>query len=269
MSKYHTPGRAPARLYNPHSTKPFRLSRSKIDYFLECPRCFYLDQRLGVKRPDTYPLTLNIAVDALLKKEFDIHRTNGTCHPMMEKYGIEAVPFQHKNMEEWRHNFTGIQYVHEPTNFLVFGAVDDIWVNPAGELIVVDYKATAKATTPTLDGDLGAQYRRQMEVYQWLLRKNGFKVSPVGYFVYVNGKKDAKAFDAKLEFDVIVLPCEGDPAWVESTLVKAKACLMGDELPKSAEDCDYCSYRNQVEHAEAGKQKSVLKVKKPTANGLF
>lgn len=257
------------KTFDPAGTLPHKLSRSKIDYFLECPRCFYLDQRLGVKRPDTYPLTLNIAVDALLKKEFDIHRVAKTAHPIMEKYGIEAVPFEHPKMEEWRHNFTGIQYHHLPTNILVFGAVDDIWVNPAGELIVVDYKATSKATAPTLDGDLGAQYRRQMEVYQWLLRQNKFKVSPVGYFVYVNGKKDAAAFDGKLEFDVSVLPCEGDPAWVESTLVKAKACLVNNEIPESAEDCDYCTYRLAVARAEQGKEKKSTKEVKPKTQGLF
>src|SRR5689334_3266037 len=194
-----------AKLFDPKSSESFKISRSKIDFFLECPRCYYLDQRLGIKRPDSYPLTLNIAVDHLLKKEFDIHRAAKTSHPMMEQYGIDAVPFQHPKMDEWRENFKGIQVHHEPTNFTVTGAVDDIWVNPAGELIVVDYKATAKATAPTLDGDLGVQYQRQMEVYQWLLKKSGFKVSPTGYFVYVNGKKDAKAFDAKLEFEVSVL----------------------------------------------------------------
>jgi hypothetical protein len=262
-----------AKLFDPKSTEPFKISRSKIDFFLECPRCYYLDQRLGVKRPDSYPLTLNIAVDHLLKKEFDIHRAAKTAHPMMETYGIDAVPFQHPKMDEWRENFKGIQVHHEPTNFTVTGAVDDIWVNPAGELIVVDYKATAKATAPTLDGDLGAQYQRQMEVYQWLLKQSGFKVSPTGYFVYVNGKKDAKAFDAKLEFTVSILPCTGDTGWVDPTLAKAKDCLMG-ELPASGDNCKgYCAYRKQsaaIEQAEKPK-KAVLpkKPKEPTKGGLF
>ncbi len=239
----------PLRHSSGKAGEPFRLSRSKIDFFLECPRCFYLDQRLGLKRPDSYPLTLNIAVDHLLKKEFDTHRAKKTAHPMMREYGIDALPFAHEKMEEWRHNFTGVQHLHKPTNFLVFGAVDDVWVNPKGELIVVDYKATAKKDTPTLDGDLGAQYKRQMEVYQWLLRQNDFAVSPVGYFVYVNGKKDAEAFDGKLEFRVHVLPCVGDDSWIEEALIRARTCLEG-ELPESADDCDYCAYRNRAKELE-------------------
>lgn len=226
--------------------------------FFECPRCFYLDRRLGVGRPDTYPLTLNIAVDHLLKKEFDIHRVQGKPHPFMTEYGIDAVPFDDPRMEEWRQNFVGIQYLHEPTNFIVFGAVDDIWQNSKGELIVVDYKATAKSTTPTLDGDLGAQYKRQMEVYQWLLKKNGFSVSPKGYFVYVNGKKDTAAFDKRLEFDVCMLPCEGNTDWIEDILLQAKETLMSDALPATGERCTYCPYRE-----EAGSAIRNLLTKKP------
>lgn len=230
-------------LFDSFSQEPYRLSRTRIDNFHKCRRCFWIEERFGIKKPDTYPLTLNIAVDALLKKEFDAYRADGSPHPLMLKYGIDAVPFKHDDMEKWRHNFTGVTYVHAPTNLHIFGAVDDVWQSGNGELIVVDYKATAKASTPTLDGDLGAQYKRQMEVYQWLLRQNGFSVSPTGYFVYVNGKKDAAGFDGKLEFDVMLLPCEGDDSWIEPALVEIKETLMSDAIPESGNACEYCPYR--------------------------
>jgi RecB family exonuclease len=34
--------------------------------------------------------------------------------------------------------------LHEPTNLLIPGAVDDVWINPEGELIIVDYKQHQK-----------------------------------------------------------------------------------------------------------------------------
>ena len=142
MSKFYNPKRT-RNLFDPESDKSFKLSRSKIDLFLNCPRCFYIDRRLGTGRPPGFPFNLNSAIDHLLKKEFDIHRAEETAHPLMENYGIEAVPFQHEKMDEWRNNFKGVQYHYDLTNFLVFGAVDDIWVNKKGELIVVDYKATS------------------------------------------------------------------------------------------------------------------------------
>src|SRR3954467_15783421 len=113
----------------------WKLSRSKIDLFMECPRCFYFDNKLGVARPRGPAFTLNIAVDALLKKEFDVHRAAATRHPLCDTYGIDAVPFPHKDINTWRENFEGLEYYHEPTGFMISGAVDDVWVNPAGELI--------------------------------------------------------------------------------------------------------------------------------------
>ena len=219
------------------------MSRSKLDLFLECPRCFYFDRRLGVGRPPGFPFALNSAVDHLLKLEFDIHRANRTKHPLIEKYGVDARPVPHKDLEKWRHNFTGVQYLHKPTNFLVTGAIDDLWQNSKKEYIVVDYKSTSKGEEITeLNKAWQDGYKRQMEVYQWLLRQNGYTVSDTGYFVYCNGQTDRKAFDGKLEFDVTLIAYKGDDAWVEKALLKAHKCLNGDKSPKPGKDCDYCSY---------------------------
>jgi len=202
-----------------------------------------LDRRLGISRPPGYPFTLNSAVDALLKQEFDIHRANGTKHPLIEKYDVDARPVVHEDLDKWRHNFTGIQHLHELTNFLVFGAIDDLWQNSKGEYIVVDYKATSKDEDITeLNKDWQIGYKRQMEIYQWLLRRNDYKVSDTGYFVYCNGIADAKAFDQKLEFRVNLIPYKGDNSWVEKIIFKIHKCLNSDSIPDADPDCDYCSY---------------------------
>lgn len=246
MSQYYNSKRT-RNLFDPHSDQPFKLSRSKIDMFLNCPRCFYIDRRLGVGQPPGYPFSLNSAVDGLLKKEFDVHRAKSTTHPLMKSYGIDAVPFQHEKMDEWRETFKGIGYYHEPSGFIVTGSIDDIWVNPEGEIMIVDYKATAKSGEVSLDAPWQIAYKRQMEIYQWLYRKNNFNVSNVGYFVYCNGKKDKEAFDAKLEFDIKVIPYEGDDSWIEDVLVKANQCLVSDKLPAPGHECDFCAYRKATQ----------------------
>ena len=215
MSEYYTAQRARG-LYEPNSAEPFKLSRSKIDLFFECPRCFYYDRRLGIGRPPGFPFSLNSAVDHLLKLEFDIHRAKGTKHPLIEKYGVDAVPVAHKDLDKWRANFTGIQFLHKPTNLLITGAIDDLWQNSKGEYIIVDYKATSKeGEIKELDKAWQDGYKRQMEIYQWLFRQSGFKVADTGYFVYCNGDKDKKAFDAKLEFNITLIPYKGNDSWVE------------------------------------------------------
>jgi len=246
MSQYYNSQRT-KNLHDSDSKEPFRISRSKIDLFLECPRCFYLDRKLGVGRPPGFPFSLNNAVDALLKQEFDVYRAKGTKHPFMATYKINAVPFKHEKLEEWRDARTrGITYLHRPTNLLITGGIDDIWVNPKGELIIVDYKATSKNGEVNLDADWQIGYKRQMEIYQWLFRKNGFKVSDTGYFVYCNGKTDVEAFDGKLEFDVTLIPYKGNDSWIEKTIYQVNECLNSDQVPKASSDCDYCNYIESV-----------------------
>jgi len=250
MSQYYNSNRT-KNLYNPKSKESFPLSRSKIDLFLECPRCFYLDRKLGVARPPGFPFALNSAVDKLLKLEFDIHRANGTKHPLIEKYGVDAIPIPCEHLDEWRQNFVGIRFHHKPTNLTIFGAIDDLWQNSKGEYIVVDYKSTSKDEEITeLNKDWQDGYKRQMEVYQWLLRQNGYKVSDTGYFVYCNGNTDKKAFDARLEFDITLIAYKGNDGWVEKAVKDAHKCLNEDSIPSANPECDYCNYRSAVEKLE-------------------
>ncbi len=245
MSDYYNPRRTTG-LFNPKSKEPFKLSRSKIDLFVECPQCFYLDRRLGTGRPPGFPFNLNNAVDTLLKKEFDLLRKEGSPHPLFEEFGIDAIPFAHKKLDDFRNTFIGVQYLHEPSNFLVFGGVDDLWINPEGQVIIVDYKATAKDGEVNLDAEWQNGYKRQMEVYQWLVRHNGFEVSDTGYFLYCNGDVGQPKFDAKLEFKMKIIPYTGDTSWIEPKLMEMKECLMKDEIPEMNPSCDYCKYRKEV-----------------------
>ncbi len=236
--------------YQPGQAEPFKVSRSKIELFMQCPRCFWLDTRLKIRRPSGPPFNINKAIDELFKKEFDVHRVAGTPHPIMKDNQIKAVPYQHADLDTWRHNFTGVATVHEPTNLHVYGAVDDVWVTPDGELIVVDYKATAKQSEITIDAAWQMSYKRQMEVYQWLLRQNGFPVSDTGYFVYTNAKFDGNGFADRLEFKTKLISYTGNADWVEPTLQKMKGCMDNDTMPPVGEaamggSCDFCNYARQ------------------------
>ncbi len=240
MSQYYNPNRGPNWNYGGDKWK---LSRSKIDLFLECPRCFYIDNKLGVKRVPGYPFAINDAVDKLLKQEFDVHRVKGEQHPLQTQYGIDARPVAHDELNEWRRNFGGVRHFHEKTGMTVTGAIDDLWINKNNEYIVVDYKATAKDEAVTeLDKAWQDGYKRQMEVYQWLVRKNGLTVSDTGYFVYCTGKLDREAFDKRIEFDVHLIPYTGKDEWVEGTLQDIQQCLESDTIPEAGEECDHCRY---------------------------
>ncbi len=254
MSKFYNAQRK-RNLFDPNSEAPFKLSRSKLESFIKCPRCFYLDRRLGVAPPDGPGFSLNVAVDALLKKEFDAHRALQTPHPIMTRSGLDLVPFQHPKMDEWRDALrAGLQYLHEPTKLLITGGIDDIWANMRRKtLFVVDYKATASKSVITLEDEWKMAYKRQIEIYQWLLRKiiKEFRVADIGYFLYCNGLLEKEALNGRLEFDMKIIPYEGNDNWVEQAIIDAHKCLMANELPPSGEGCDLCEYRKAAKNHKA------------------
>ena len=237
-------------LFDPSAKAPFKLSRTRLENFINCPRCFYLDRRLGIEPPGMPAFTLNNAVDALLKKEFNIYRQKKTPHPLMTQCGIPMIPFDHPQMDEWRETFQGIQFHHKKTNLIMTGAVDDLWVDKDKQLYVVDFKATSTEAPITLDGPYRQAYKRQMEIYQWLLRGLDFKVSNTGYFVFCNAKKSKEAFNAQLDFDLNVIAYEGSDDWVEEVVIKARECLHQEVIPPYTKGCPFCEYRKNAYQSE-------------------
>jgi CRISPR/Cas system-associated exonuclease Cas4 (RecB family) len=240
------------RAYNPNRNadwnyggKKWRLSRSKIDLFLECPRCFYLDNKLGTKRPGFPSFNLNIAVDELFKKEFDVHRVSKTPHPIMSEYKIDAVPFAHEQMDVWRDPFMGLEVVDKDTRLTVSGGVDDIWLAKNGSLVIVDYKSTSKDghITELSDSSWDQQYKRQLGVYSWLLGEMGFTVEPTGYLVYANASKAEAGFNNQLVFETTLVPVEIQTEWIPNTLKNIKDCLESDMYPAPSPTCEFCAYR--------------------------
>lgn len=232
--------------YNPTSQEPYKISRSKIDLFVQCPRCFWLDQVKGIKRPSGPAFTLNSAVDELLKKEFDLLRKKGESHTLMKKYNIDALPYDHPDLPLWRgevNRFSGAKAFHSPTNLIIDGLVDDIWQDSGGDLLIVDYKATSTTKEISLDDEYKVGYKRQAEIYQWIFRAMGFPVSDYAYFVFANAGKNRPSFDGKLEFEMTIIEHKGDDSWVGKTINELHKCLKSDHQPESGDKCEFCKYR--------------------------
>lgn len=248
-------------LYQSNSPDPFKISRSKISLYLECPQCFYLDAKLGISRPDMPGWSLNSAVDHLLKSEFDILRQSQIPHQLMVHHQIEAVPFWHPDFPFWRDDNNkkmGAWVVHEPTNLVVAGIIDDIWINTKNhELYIVDYKSTSSEYGISLDGKYKEGYKKQMEIYQWIFKQLGFNIAPVGYFLFANARKNRPGFHSKLEFDLSIIPYKGDNSWVERTLLSIKSVLDSDIIPESGPECQHCGYR-QLINAQSPKIQTTL-----------
>ncbi len=223
----------------------FKLSRSTVEKYLNCPRCCVLEKKYKIK-PPSLPFTLNIAVDNLCKNEFDYYREIQKPHPLFLKHNIDAVPFKHKNLDIWRSNFVGIRYQSTKHNYDFGGAVDDVWQKPNGDLIIVDVKATSKNNfdwNETFNKyDYAKGYKRQLEMYQWLFRMNGFQVADEAYLVYFNGKKNEKFFNNELRFETYFIKLNCSTSWVENAIIDTVKLLDSNNFPKPSNKCEYCNY---------------------------
>jgi hypothetical protein len=218
-----------------------KISRSGLKLYLECPRCFWLDNKHRIKRPPSFPYTLSSAVDFLVKKEFDQFRAKGVLPPVFAKLGLEAKLFNGKQLPTWRENFVGVQYYDEDLNAMLFGAVDDILEFSNGSLAVVDYKSTGSREAHIYD-----DYQKQMDTYTYLLNRNGYETTGKAYFLFFVVDKSLDSFDKKLNFNEQVIDIDVDPTWVPEIFEKAVKCARQAKSPAPAVDCKHCNYVNSA-----------------------
>tara|TARA_B100000989_G_scaffold261653_1_gene212807 strand:+ start:3093 stop:3854 length:762 start_codon:yes stop_codon:yes gene_type:complete len=226
------------------ATSMIKISRTSVEQNIKCPRCFVLDKKHRIK-PFSLPFTLNIAVDELCKNEFDYYRAKAEPHPLFIEHGIDAVPFAHEQLDDWRNWRKGIRTIDEENGINFGGAIDDVWQKSTGELIVADVKATAKKVfdweKTCAEYDYPKSYQRQLEMYQYLLKKNGFEVAPEAYLVYYNGRKNEPMFNQEIKFDLHLIKVDCDFSWVDQAILDTKKSLEGP-MPKSTPTCENCNY---------------------------
>lgn len=220
-----------------------RLSRSKIELYIECPRCFYFDVVLKKARPSTFPLNLNIAVDNLLKREFDTYREMEVKHPVQREFLCDFIPAKHPMLDNWRNvKKGGLSFEDEIHNCTYFGAIDDIWINSKGIYAIVDYKSTAKEKAVTEVPVYADGYIRQLSFYNYLLKKNHLKVSNYGFLVFATGITNQLQFDNQLKFILTLIRVELEESWIEPTLDSIHKLLTGRFVPNSSDSCRYCRF---------------------------
>tara|TARA_A100001015_G_scaffold254169_1_gene294831 strand:+ start:1980 stop:2729 length:750 start_codon:yes stop_codon:yes gene_type:complete len=234
------------KLFDPQSTEPFALSRSRVDFYIKCPRCFYLSERLGIPQPDIIPgFTLNSAVDNLLKNEFDIYRKDQKPHPYFKDWEIDDLyPFDHEHMDTWRNAFKGMRYLHPETNFDLFGGIDDAWTD-GKELYMVDYKSTSTKDTGKikfLSMPWHDSWKRQLDFYAYLFSKNGFTVAKDGFFLLCNGQKNEDSFNENLKFKVELIRYPINLKWIDGTLNRIKQTLSDNNPPNYSLYCEVCRW---------------------------
>jgi len=231
------------------TSKPLKISRANLQLFKECPRCFWLYKHKGIRRPQGYPYTLSIAVDQLLKKEFDQYRGRGEMHPVLAGHedlaGVKLFADQ-EQLNRWRNNFEGLQCRDESLGAVLFGAVDDMLEFPDGSLAVVDYKSSGAKEILVYE-----DYQTQMDIYTYLLEQMNQKTAGKGYFVFYQVDKN-DGFKGRLPFRGEVREVNTDPSYVHNLFAKAVDLARADKPPKPHTDCEYCLWAGHHKELEPG-----------------
>ena len=225
-----------------NNNKPIQLSPNSLNLYYECPLCFWLDKSQGIKRPQPYPYALNAAVDLLLKEEFDEYRKKGELHPLLAAYNIPAKLFSNqKLLDEWRNNFKGIRYYDSALAATLFGAVDDVLEFSDGKLAPLDYKSTG-SKVPTLYD----RFQLQMDIYTFLLEKNGYKTAGKGCLAFYVVDKE-NGFKDKLPFKKEIQMIDTDSSYVQKLFEEAVNFLYKEAPLVHNADCQYGQWLKSIE----------------------
>jgi len=226
------------------NSNQIKVSPSSLNLFLECPLCFWLEKKKGIRRPPPYPYTLNSAVDLLLKKEFDTYRARGEQHPLIFDKNISAKLFSNQELlNEWRDNFKGIRYYDPDLNAVIFGAVDDILEFEDGKLAPLDYKTTGSSVPTIYD-----RFQIQMDTYTYLLEKNGYKTPRKGVLAFYIVDKN-NGFEGRLPFRKELHLIDTDPSYIQNIFEDAVATLRKNIPPLHSQDCKFGQWVSQANKA--------------------
>ena len=243
--------------FDKSNAAPYELSRSRIENFVRCPACFHLQQVKGIQFPSIPGFNINEATDILLKRDFDKYRGSQNSHPFLQTINMgHLIPFQHEDFEKWTQSLHfgaegRMNTIHEESQIKLGGGLDDVWLNTdSGQLHIIDYKSTSQKTEGkeiTLEDQWKASYKRQMDMYVWIMRRKGFDVSSIGYFLYCDGDRFSRydflgVEEAVMKFKMSLLPYDVSTEWIEPTLVEIKKCLTSDKTPEHSDTCEYGSF---------------------------
>lgn len=211
----------------------YKLSPSKLNLMKKCPRCFWLDKHEKWKRPsDGFP-SLPIGMDRILKVHFDKFRDQNKLPPELCDNGhckdLKLFDDDEK-LKVWQNNFKGISFTDDDGNKL-HGAVDNILVK-GEKLIVLDYKTRGYP----LKEDTAEYSRQQQNIYNFLLRKNGYETEDYFFLLFYIPKEVTET--GEVIFDTELVKMNVDIKSVESIWKKAIKLLNSDCPEKSCEWCE-------------------------------
>jgi hypothetical protein len=213
----------------------YKFSPSSLSLLKDCPRCFWLKFNKNIKRPDTIFPSLPSGMDKILKVHFDFFMKKGELPPELSELKGYKLFDDEELLKIWRSNFKGIQWTDKKGN-LYRGAVDNILVK-GKKLVVLDYKTRGYP----LKEDTHTHYQDQMDIYNFLLRKNGYETEEYTYLIFYHPHKVEE--NGHVCFNTDIIKIKADVKNAEKIFKKALKVLEND-IPAPSEECGFCKWVN-------------------------
>lgn len=214
---------------------PYKFSPSSLSLMKECPRCFWLNFNKGIKRPAGIFPSLPSGMDKILKIHFDNFMEKGEIPPELKELKQIKLFDNKELLTIWRNNFKGIQWADKEGN-LFRGAVDNI-LKKGKKLIVLDYKTRGYA----LKEDTAEHYQDQLDIYNFLLRKNNYETEDYAYLLFYH--PDKVNDDGSVIFNTDLVKMSINIKNAENIFNKAKKLLKGP-MPEAGKECGFCKWVN-------------------------
>ncbi len=219
----------------------YKLSPSSLGLFEECPRCFYLQIVKNIKRPggEMFP-SLPRGMDKILKEHFDRFRDKDKLPPELKHEDCVkgcSLFNDHELLRVWRNNLKGIEYIDKKSGIKLRGAVDNILVK-GKKLIVLDFKTRGYP----LKEDTHEHYQTQMDIYNFLLRKNGYETEDFAFLLFYYPDQVKETGEVIFHTHLKEMPISVNRA---EKVFKEAINVLNGRMPKSSKECGYCKYRGE------------------------
>jgi len=230
-------------IYVKNNLSPFKISRAKIDLFFDCKKCFYVDQKYGIKRPHGAALVINNHIVNKFKKNLGVLRSTKTTIPettLISETGFTAL--DHQKINHWTDPFKGIRSLHKKTNMMVNANLDDVWTD--GEKCYPVIIKSISRNAEDIEDSIWPGYTRQLSLYGFLLQNNDIEIGDFGIIVMINTEDDLD--HSNLNFKFYIYKKNLELNWIDRTLSEIKILLENDNYPEIFNNCKFCNYINNI-----------------------
>lgn len=241
------------------------LSPRRFSLYQECPRCFFDETFLKLKRPrGAYP-TLPGAIDERMKAYCDTYRQQGIL-PIQLKNFVDGMEFLQDQkaidrMRFWKEGLSTtvertVDYAGKPTThaYYIQGSIDELLFDPDTDTFAIpDFKTRREAPDESYSEKY---YQTSMNTYAFLLDESGLPCNGRAILWYLWPETIASVNENRLliQFGSTCQELAVNGSVVHTMLDEIAMITPRDTIlqknidavrPELNSDCEYCNYKRK------------------------